>query len=128
MQNNKLKKETGVNAESIDTTLESDNEEHLEAETVDKLPDSIEENALEEQIIEETPEESFNTESMIELEQDTNVPEAPVTEKYEDIESIEPGDELEPIDMERPKFCKKCGAELFEGSLFCRKCGTKISD
>ena len=25
-----------------------------------------------------------------------------------------------------PRFCRKCGAELEEGSRFCRKCGTEI--
>ena len=29
---------------------------------------------------------------------------------------------------DRPMFCRKCGAKLFEDSLFCNKCGTQIKE
>ncbi|MBQ9414713.1 MAG: zinc ribbon domain-containing protein, partial [Clostridia bacterium] len=53
----------------------------------------------------------------------------PVEETTEvEPEPVEQDDaEDEPI-PDRPLFCRRCGAKLYEDSLFCNKCGTQIKE
>ena len=30
------------------------------------------------------------------------------------------------VESSRPRFCRKCGEKLIDGSKFCRKCGTEV--
>ena len=34
--------------------------------------------------------------------------------------------QLSAVEPGRPRFCRKCGEKLIEGSKFCRKCGTEV--